>query len=78
MSIDTVIAQGNVGTVGSYEVEFKAGKLNVTGVINESPVAVNVALSLDAGAVLDALARAIPGTIDDSIIAVIKAALIGS
>ncbi len=67
---------GPIGITGaSYSVLFHGGKLlakveYVAGAIDGS-----INLSVDSDKVLDAIAAAIPGQIDDAIIAVIKAAL---
>jgi hypothetical protein len=71
------IAQGQVGKVGQYDVEFKGGKL--VAKIDAKPadgVAAGVFVEVDAAVVLDALAKAIPGTIDDALLGVAKAALL--
>lgn len=69
--MDKDLESGKVGTVGSYDLAFSGGKL--VGTVTAEGV--TVAITLDATAVLDALAKAIPGTIDDAIFGVIKAAL---
>lgn len=72
------ILDGKIGAVGGYDLEFKGGKLTFVvdvaapGGLVEGKLGVGV----DAGAVLDAIAKAIPGTIDDAIIGVAKAALL--
>lgn len=68
---------GKIGSVGSYDVAFNDGKLVVTSSVADGPASASLSVSLDAGMVLDALAKAIPGTIDDAIIGVAKAALLG-
>lgn len=72
------ILDGKIGAVGGYDLEFKEGKL--TFVVDVAApgglVSGKLGLGLDAGAVLDAIAKAIPGTIDDAIISVAKAALL--
>lgn len=70
------MVQGKIGTVGDYDIQFVEGKLVITAKANYGVGSTSVVQSLDAGAVLDALAKAIPGTIDDSIIGVIKAAIL--
>lgn len=71
------IAQGQVGSVGKYDVEFKDGKLVAEIDAAAGPLEAGLLVKLDAGKVLDALAKAIPGTFDDAIIGVAKAALLG-
>jgi hypothetical protein len=71
------IAEGNIGSVGSYDVDFKEGKLVASA--KASPVSgVDAALSIsvDSGLVIDLikakvadkLKEKIPGTLDDMII----------
>lgn len=70
------LVEGKLGDVGSYDVEFKDGKL-VAKV--EAKFAVgNAVVSLEIGAeqVLDAIAKAIPGAVDDAVISIIKGALL--
>lgn len=74
MEID--IVAGKLGEVGSYKVHFSKGKLLAESLVSEGPLEANLVVSLDAGMVLDALAKAIPGTLDDTVIAVIKAELL--
>lgn len=78
--MEAELAQGKLGDVGAYDVAFKDGKL-VASAMASAVNGVGLALSADvkveigAEAVLDALAKAIPGTIDDALLGVIKAAL---
>jgi hypothetical protein len=72
------IVDGKIGNVGSYDVEFKDGKLKAQ--VAASPaegVSAGAFIEIDAAMVLDALAKAIPGTIDDALLGVAKAALLG-
>ncbi len=71
------IAEGMIGEVAAYDLEFKGGKLVAKLKAEVSFGSAGVEVSLDAGAVMDALAKAIPGTIDDAIIGVAKGALLG-
>jgi hypothetical protein len=71
------LVQGPIGSVGKYDVEFKDGKLIAS--IDASPtagVSAGVKVEVDAAVVLDALAKAIPGTIDDALLGIVKAALL--
>jgi hypothetical protein len=75
------IVEGTIGNVGSYDVEFKGGKLIAKAGVAHSPtagVSVKADLSLEVGAeaVVDAIAKAIPGQIDDMVLGMIKAALL--
>ncbi len=69
------IAQGTIGSVGKYDVAFKEGNLVVEVDANVEIGSAGIVLKLDAGKVLDALAAAIPGQIDDAVFGLIKAAL---
>lgn len=69
------LVEGKLGTVGDYELAVSSGKLVVTINVKHGVIASGLSLELDALAVLDVLAAAIPGTIDDAIINVAKAAL---
>lgn len=70
------LAGGNLGNVGKWDLDFKGGMLvakleaNVGGVVNAGLV-----VEIGADAVLDAIAKAIPGSIDNAVIEVIKGAL---
>jgi len=70
------LVNGPVGSVGSYDVSFKGGKLILVGSAELPPgESVSLSISVDANKVLDALAAAIPGKIDDAVIGLIKMAL---
>lgn len=73
--METEIAQGPIGTVGAYDVDFKDGKLTAKVNAGSDVVKADLTVELDAGVVLDKLAKAIPGTFDDAIIALAKTAL---
>jgi hypothetical protein len=78
------IAQGKIGQVGDYDLEFKDGKLQGKAKAvakNEQfglEAEVDLTVSLSAHAVFAALKKAIPGQVDDAVLGVIEAALIGS
>lgn len=69
------IVDGKIGAVGSYDVEFKSGKLQLKVGVEHSGLGADVALWADADKVLDALAKAIPGVLDDAVIEVAKKAI---
>ena len=73
--MDIDIASGNLGTVGSYKVFFHQGKLVAQLQAAEAPFDGNLQLNIDANLVLDAIAKAVPGKIDDLLISMIKAEL---
>lgn len=63
------ILDGSLGNKGAYDLEFKGGKL--VAKLGYSPlggVSGSVLVEVEASVVLDALAKAIPGTFDDAII----------
>lgn len=71
--MDKDLASGSLGNVGSYDVAFKSGKLVVSGSVALPPgESVSLELQVDSGKVIDALAAAIPGKIDDVLLAMIK------
>ena len=69
------LAEGQVGSVGKYDVEFKDGKLMLGLSIEWNGVTSEVKVGVGSDAVIDALKAAIPGKIDDAILEVVKAAL---
>jgi len=73
--MDKEIVQGNIADAGAYDVAFKDGKLVAKASAGKSGVSAAVEFSVDADVVLDAIAKAIPGQIDDMVIGVIKTAL---
>lgn len=74
---DKEFIQGKIGSVGTYDVEFRAGKfiarVDVSHEATEGVgVSADVELSIDAGKVIDAIARAIPGHFDDAVLELAK------
>lgn len=73
---DKEIFEGPIGAVGKYDVEFKDGAL-VAGIeAGKFGVSSELKVKIDAAAVLDALSKAIPGQIDDSIFELLKKLLV--
>lgn len=72
------IVEGNIGSVGQYDVEFKGGKLCLALSAQAGPGELGLSIKVDAAKVVDALAKAIPGQVDDAILGVVKAALLGA
>jgi len=72
------ILDGKIGAVGGYDLEFKGGKLAfvVDVAAPGGLVSGKLGIAVDAEAVLDAISKAIPGTIDDALLSVVKAALL--
>jgi hypothetical protein len=73
--MEQALVEGNLGTVGQYDLEFKGGKLVGTVKAAVSVGEVSMGLSIDSAAICDAIAKAIPGSVDDALLAVLKAAL---
>lgn len=72
------IVEGNIGSVGQYDLEFKGGKLCLSVSAQAGPGEMGLSIKVDAAKVVDALAKAIPGQVDDAIFGVFKAALLGA
>lgn len=72
---DKQIVEGNIGNVGKYDVEFKGGHLVASVGANMAVGEVAVELKIGAKQVLDAIAKAIPGQIDDKVIELLEKAL---
>jgi hypothetical protein len=73
--MEAQIAEGNIGAVGKYDVEFKDGNLVIEVDANVAVGSAGLIVKVDASKVCDAIAKAIPGQIDDAVLGVIKAAL---
>jgi hypothetical protein len=76
------LVHGNVGTVGTYDVEFRQGKLIARVDVHHEAteglgVSADVEVSLDAGKVIDALEHAIPGQLDDAVLELLRKVLVG-
>jgi hypothetical protein len=69
------LVSGKIGEMGKYDVEFKEGKLvvEIDGFFEKSSA--TLVVKVDAAQVLDALAKAVPGEMDDAAIALVKLAL---
>ena len=70
------ILEGPIGSVGSYDLAFKGGFLSLT--IGAKPgfgVEADMVVKVGADTLIDAMAAAIPGSVDDAIFAVLKQAL---
>jgi hypothetical protein len=75
--VEGEIAQGPVGQVGSYNVEFKGGYLIASLNADVGLAQGSTLIRVDAGKVLDAIAAATSNKVDDAIIGVLKAVLLG-
>lgn len=69
------LAEGKIGSVGAYDLEFKGGKLTFKLSAGASGLSAMVGIEADADVVLDALAKAIPGHVDDALLGLMKSAL---
>ncbi len=69
------LIEGPLGSKGKYDLEIKDNCLVAEISYVDTLVGVGASVKLPAAAVLDALAKAIPGTLDDKIIAAAKKAL---
>lgn len=71
------IVNTNLGTVGNFELKLEGGKLVIItkASYDKGGVDGSLNLSVDSSVILDLIAKAIPGQVDDAVIAVMKAAL---
>lgn len=71
------VVEGKLGDVGAYDVKFVDAKLVAELDVNveKGVLTAGLVVKLDGSAVLDALAAAIPGQIDDVLLGVLKKAL---
>lgn len=72
------IVEGKLGAVGDYDLEVVGGKVIMKLGVKHGALAAALSVELDAVALMDVLAAAIPGTIDDAVLGVIKAALLAA
>lgn len=69
------IVNKEISKEAKVDVEFKDAKLNITFSYEGAGAGVSVVGSVSADYLLDKLAAAIPGQVDDAIIAVMKMAI---
>jgi len=69
------IVDGQIGEIGSYDVEFKEGKLVAKIGLEKVGLGVNLQVSINSDAVIEAIKKAIPGQIDDAILSLLQTAL---
>lgn len=72
-----VLASGELGTIGSYELAWQGGVMKFSLSAKVGPVKATTVVEVDSAEALDEIAAAIPGKIDDAILGVAKAALAG-
>lgn len=70
------LLQGPIGEAGMYDVEFKGGKLIAKANAAADFGTASILVSIDASKVIDAIAAAVPGKIDDVVLGVVKTALL--
>lgn len=70
------IIDGKIGTVGTYDVEFKGGKLRAVVLANTAVGSAGITLEIGAEQVITAIEKAIPGQIDDAILEMLKKLII--
>lgn len=73
--MDQDLVGGSLGSIGKYDIAFKSGQLVIEVDAAAKAVSAGLVVKVDGKQVLDALAKAIPGTIDDSIMGLIESAL---
>ena len=71
------LAEGKIGNVGSYDVEFKGGKLVASVKADLGVCKAGVVIEVSAEHVINAIEKAIPGQLDDAILEILKKTLIG-
>lgn len=74
------MVEGNIGSVGAYDIEFVGGKLVAKATVSNGTdaaiqVAADVSVTVGAGAVIDALEKAIPGTLSKDVLELIRKGL---
>lgn len=69
------IVETNVGPESKVKVNFNNGNLVITVAYDGEGLDGSLSLTVDAGYLIDQLEKAIPGTLDDTVLGLIKAAL---
>ncbi len=69
------LKQGAIGSEGSYDLKIENGKVEVSVSYAGDQVGAQLSVNVSVRAFLDKLAAAIPGSIDDSVIKALEAAL---
>lgn len=75
---DKVLESGKIGSIGSQSLGWKSGGLEFEVDAAEKFATLGVKVRIDGGQLCDFLASVIPGTVDDAVFALIKAALIAA
>lgn len=76
VNLEGELIKGPIGDVGKYNLKFEKGQLVIEGDANLDKSSIGLILKIDAKQLLDALAKAIPGQLDDQVIKLIEAALL--
>lgn len=69
------ILDGKIGEVGSYDLEFKGGKLVAKVQAGAHGISGGAFVEVSSDAVIDAIKKAIPGKVDDFVLEGLKVAL---
>lgn len=70
------IVEGQVGTHGDYDLELVEGKLKLVAKYAVPGIGGQMVMELDGAYFIDKLAALIPGSVDDAVFAVLKAAFL--
>lgn len=71
----TDLSNGKIGSEGTYDLEFKDGKLRLTIAYDGAGVDAGIFVDLEPIYFLDKLAEIIPSEVDDIVIAALKGVL---
>lgn len=74
------IAEGKIGELGSYDVELKGGKLiaKIQAAGPGGALTGEMFVAIDGKVLFAKIKEAIPGQVDDAILSVLEAALLGA
>lgn len=72
---DKTLAEGKIGSLGTYEVDFKGGMLVVTEAAAVDGVSESLSISVSGKAVMDGIAKKIGGPIPAEIALFLESAL---
>lgn len=70
------VVKGNLGSEAKYDISFEDGQLVLSVRYDGDGIDGHLEIMLDAAHFVDMLADAIPGTVDDAVFAIIKAAVL--
>lgn len=72
---EKILAQGNIGTVGKYMVEFKDGALIATESVSADGISESATITISGKTIIDGIARKIGGPIPATIAEFLETAL---